>query len=192
MKKVLFVLLTLLFIAGTTQGQGKGKMALSIGADVAIPMGDFTDAADLGTGFGGTAKFEYGVSKNLVIMGTVGYLTWSGSEVSYSSYKITTSISAIPVFAGVKYYFGKTTFYAMGELGLHFMSFDVDVAGVPGLYSGGSGSTSESEFGFGFGAGYEIKVGKSGAVDLCAKYVIAASDFSFVDIRVGYKFALGK
>lgn len=190
MKKVLFVLLTLLFIAGTTQGQGKGKMALSIGPDVAIPMGDAKDYANLGTGFGGTVKFEYGVSNNLVITGTAGYLTWGGTETNYYKW----SWSAIPVFAGVKYYFGKTTFYAMGELGLHFFTFDVDYSGPDlGPYSSfATGSSSESEFGFAFGAGYEIKVGKSGAIDLGAKYVIAASDFSFVDIRAGYKFALGK
>jgi len=189
MKKVLFVLLALLLFAGTTQGQGKG-VALSIGPEVAIPMGDFTDVTELGIGFGGTVKIEFGVSNNLVILGTVGYLTFMEGETSLLGATVTTSMTAIPVFAGLKYYFGKTTFYVLGEAGMHFLTIDVE-ASVPGV-SAGTGSESDSEFGFAFGAGYEIKVGKSGAVDLCAKYVVAASDFSFVDIRVGYSFALGK
>ena len=67
MKKVLFILITLLFIAGTTQGQGKGKMALNIGAEFALPMGDAADLADMGTGFGGTVKFEFRIGECLTV-----------------------------------------------------------------------------------------------------------------------------
>lgn len=194
MKKVLFTILVLLMAVSLTQAQtDKGKIAIGVGGELAIPSGDAADAADLGMGFGGSARVEYGFSDKLVGFADVGYLIWPGDEVTQSSgfgqsTTVTWDWSAITVLGGVKYFFSKG-FYVMGQLGIHSFTFDMEVTGAGSQFFQG-GSSSDSEFGFGAGAGYELPLGKTMALDLTAKYVLAASDFNYIGVRAGLKFAL--
>ena len=188
MKKLLFTIFVLFIAVSLTQAQTeKGKFAVGVGGEVVLPSGDAADAADLGTGFGGSARVEYGFSDKLTGFADVGYLMWGGDEVTSGSYSYSWDWSAITVLAGVKYYFNKGL-YAMGQLGIHSFTFDYEASGA--FASFGSGSTSESKFGFGAGVGYEVMVGKSFLVDLNAKYMLAASDFNYIGFRAGVKFPL--
>ncbi len=98
---------------------------------------------------------------------------------------MTTSATAIPILAGAKYYFAKG-FYGMAQAGLHMVSIEVKTETVAGS---ATGTADESEFGFGAGAGYELQVGKM-MLDVTAKYMQVASDFSYISARVGLKFGL--
>ena len=189
MKKVLFTIFVLFIAVSLTQAQtDKGKFAIGVGGEVALASGDAADLADLGTGFGGSARFEYGFSDKLTGFADVAYFMWPGDEKTNSffgsSYTVKYDWSAFAVLAGVKYYFAKG-FYALGQVGLHSFTVDVEVTG------GGSASgSSDSKFGFGAGLGYELPLGKSMMLDLNAKYMLAASDFNYIGIRAGLKFPL--
>jgi len=175
MKKTLTLLLMFLVIAGFTNAQSKIK--LSVGANVALPMGSFGDIA--GTGFGGTVTGEYPINNQIVGTATVGYISWGTKDFGGSEW----SFSAIPVLAGAKYYFDKGL-YAHGQLGFHMFSSSVEIDFGP--FFGGKQKVDDnsSEFTIGLGAGYEIN-----NFDLSAAYYII-SDSNYFGIRAAYKFSL--
>jgi hypothetical protein len=96
---------------------------VSVGAELAIPGGDYGDGA--GTGFGGSLRYEHPVGDNLGLMLTVGYLTYGTKEEDFGfgiSYKYTNSM--IPIMVGGKYYFSEQQdgFYANLQLGLTMLN----------------------------------------------------------------------
>ena len=54
---------------------------------------------------------------------------------------------------------------------------------------GGSASSLDSKFGFGAGAGVEFPLGGV-MLDAAAMYKLAATDFNYIDVRVGVKFGI--
>lgn len=180
MKKLFSFILVLLFSTSFVFAQGSG---IGIGGNLALPIGDWSDFANIG--FGGTVSYEHGFSPNLVGTATVGYLIWGGKEdVEDFSY----DYSAIPILAGIKYFFtpGKG-FYAAAQAGVHL--FTVDVEFDDPFLNEFSGSASESEFGGAVGLGYEIPMGPKGAVDLNAMFNLI-SDLNYLGFRVAYKIGL--
>jgi opacity protein-like surface antigen len=185
MKKVGLVLIVLLFLGFNLQAQG--QMNVGLGLELGLPIGDWSDAA--GTGIGGTARFEYAFTKQIVGMITAGYLSFGGDEVG----EIEWSYSAIPFLPGVKYYF-QPGLYGMAELGFHFFSVDVESPSVSfgGVsYGGGSYSESSTEISLSLGAGYETKIGDNLILDLNAKLAIV-SDANYLGVRAGVKMPLDK
>lgn len=186
MKKVIFVLLVLTFFIGTANAQ-KGKMHVGAGLELGLPVGDWSDAA--GTGIGGTARFEYAFTKQIVGIFTAGYISFGGDKIANVEY----SYSAIPFLPGVKYYF-QNGLYGMAELGLHFFSIDVDLPTFSGggfTFGGGSTSNTETEFTLSIGGGYETPVSDNLILDANAKFSII-SDASYIGARVGVKIPLDK
>lgn len=185
MKKALLFVLVLFLAVTTSNAQ---KFSLSVGPEVALPMGDFGDFA--GTGFGGTVRFEYPFNNQLVGIVDAGYLMWGGEEFDLGGFgKVTTDYSAIPILAGVKYYFGPN-FYALAQAGIHMFTFDAESEiSFLGSTTKTSSSASESKFGAGAGIGYELALG-SMMLDLNAKYQMVADDLSYVGVRAGLKFGL--
>jgi hypothetical protein len=184
MKKLLVTIIALFVIVGISQAQN--KMNLNIGANVALPMGNFGDVA--GTGFGGTAQFEMQFMPQLYGTASAGYITWGGKDFGTFSY----SYSAIPIMVGAKYYFMPTGgFYGHGQLGLYMFSVDVDApaTSVGGFTFGGSTSTSDSEFALSLGAGYELPLSPKLMLDLSGAYIII-SDLGHVGVRAGVKFGI--
>jgi opacity protein-like surface antigen len=161
-------------------------MSLGVGGNVALPMGSFGDVASIG--FGGGAKFEYELQPKL-------YLTASGQYLMFSAKDDIVGVdwSIIPILAGAKYFFSPGV-YGMAELGMNFWSTTYktpeikvgNVVVVPAQEVSGSGS----DFGFAFGGGYELAMGKSGALDLSVKYQQYASSTGAINFGVAYKFAL--
>lgn len=184
MKKTLIVLFAL-FIAVTVNAQ---NINLSIGGELALPMGTFGDAA--GIGFGGTVRGEYPLSDNLVGIADVGYLMWGGETIDLGGLgEITTDYSAIPIQVGAKYYFDKS-FYGLAQVGLHMFTFDAESKiSIYGTPTTSSSSTGESKFGAGVGAGYELPLG-GGALDINVKYQLVSDELSYLGARVAYKFSL--
>jgi len=180
MKQLFSIVLLSVLFTGFINAQSQG---ISIGANVALPMGDWSDGAN--TGFGGTATYERSFAPNIVGQVYAGYITFGGDEAEGFSY----SYSMIPIMAGVKYFFqpGKG-FYANALLGVHMFTADVDVpAEYEAYYSGGS--ETSTEFSFGVGAGYEIPVGGKNAVDITAHYMLI-SDANYIGARIAYRFGL--
>ena len=185
MKKLFILLFAIVLLAGTTQAQ-KGSMAVGVQAGVALPMGTFGDAVNMG--FGGTGTFQYMVTNNIGLTGSLGYLTFSYDD----AFGFDGSYSVIPVLFGARYYFGesKTKFYALANLGIYSESvsytYTYELFGVP--YTQDI-SASDSDFGFAFGAGIKLPIGKTMCFDANAKYNIVSSD-GWIDIMAGVDFAL--
>ena len=184
MKKFLAVFFALIIFAGFSNSQS--KMALGVGGNLALPMGSFGDVAKLG--FGGGAKFEYELQPNINLTGSAQYLMFGAKDDI-----VGVDWSIIPILVGGKYYFSPGV-YGMAELGMNFWSTKVK---TPEIRVGGvvvvpsqEVSSSGSDFGFAFGAGYELPVGKSGVLDLSAKFQQYASSTSAINIGVAYKFSL--
>lgn len=170
---VLMIVMTLIATSAFAQ---QGKKAIGAGVELALPMGDFGDAADMG--FGATGAFQYGFRPNIDFMGVVGYLHWGGkgdlADLDYSW-------NAIPIQVGGKYFFQTTEsrFYVGGLVGFHIFSFKVR-----------SESNSETKMGLAPLGGYELKVGENMMLDFQARYQFVADDLSYFGLRVGLNFGL--
>lgn len=181
MKKLFSVLFIVLFAFAFVNAQS--KMAISVGGNLALPMGTFGDVA--GMGFGGGAQFEYQFAPNISGTVTATYLMFGEKELrGFGKY----SYSIIPIHAGAKYYFG--SLYSSAEVGMNMVSLSLDIPSrtigsitIPGS----SSSTSTSEFGFAVGAGYVLQMGKN-ALDLSVKYQNYASSTAAINLGVAYKF----
>ena len=68
--KNLLVVVLVLISAATFAQNGR----FSVGAEVAIPGGDYSDNAS--TGFGGGLRYEMPMGDNLGLMATLSYLTF--------------------------------------------------------------------------------------------------------------------
>lgn len=183
MKQLLSVLLFAVLFTGFINAQSQG---VSIGGNLALPIGDWSDGANMG--FGGTATYERSFAPNIVGQIYAGYLSFGGKDLGLTgwSYKY----SMIPIMAGVKYFFqpGKG-FYANALLGVHILSVDITVPAAYQTYGNFGGSSSDTKFGLGVGAGYEIPVGGKNAVDVSANFMLVG-DANYIGARVAYRFGL--
>jgi len=186
MKKIVVVLISVFFFSGLVLAQG--KMGLSVQGGIAIPTGDFGDAA--GMGFGGSTTFMYEVSPMLHITGSIGYTTWGPKEDLPDGFDY--SLSTIPVLVGAKYVLGKGNFlpYVSAELGMHFLSSKVKVTIFGQTFES---SDSEAKFGFAPGAGFFFAFSPKTMLDVNLKYNIITtegSSTSYLGINAGVAFAL--
>lgn len=170
MKKILLTVAAIACISVASLAQGR----FSIGADLALPLGDFADA--VGFGIGGTARYEAPINDNISWMATAGFISFMKKEQDLGSFgTVDVSSTAIPIQGGIKYYFTESFngFYAAGELGVHMVSVKVEGGGE-------SESESETEFSFAPGVGYHL-----GALDLGARYQMAG-DADYFGFRIAY------
>lgn len=179
MKQLFSVILLAVLFTGFINAQSQW---VSVGGNLALPMGGWGDNANIG--FGGTATYERSFTPNIVGQVYAGYLNFGGESVGDFSY----SFSMIPIMVGGKYYFqpGKGL-YANALLGVHMFSVKVPEYTFFGVTYGG-GSETSTEFSLGVGAGYEMPMGKN-ALDLSAHFMIV-SDANYIGARVAYKFGL--
>ncbi len=180
MKQLLSVMLLAVLFTGFINAQSQW---ISIGGNIALPMGDFADVANLG--FGGTATYERSFTPNIVGQIYAGYLTFGGEDIPGTSDSYSSSM--IPIMAGAKYFFqpGKGL-YANAQLGVHLFSFDTPEYEFFGVTYGGS--ETSTEFSLGLGAGYEMPMGKN-ALDISASFNIV-SDANYIGARIAYKFGM--
>jgi type 1 fimbria pilin len=179
----------------------EGKIKLSVGADVLIPTGDFSNGQS--TGFGGSVRGQYDITPMFSAGLTVGYFTWSGKDYTVAGQNVSgASFKGLPVRVFGKYYFmpeGATRVYAIAELGLFFSSVDVpsQTVTIGGFTAtSGGGSVSSSDFNYAPGVGVELPLGSGGKtmLDLSARYDgIARSGASAgsIGFRAGVIFGLG-
>jgi hypothetical protein len=167
MKKLSLAVLAIALLAlVATPSYAQGKMVLSVGGDVLLPMGTFGDAYSIG--FGGSARGQYNFTPMFSGGLTAGYYTWTAKDVAGGLVKPT--FSGVPVRVFGKYYFmpeGKARVYGMAELGLFFWSSKV-TATIP-LFGTFSSSASGSDFNIAPGIGIELPAGKV-EVDVSVRY----------------------
>lgn len=173
MKKVLLAI-CIAAISSVSYGQ-KGSNAIGIGADLGLPIGDFGDAAKFG--FGGYAKFLYGIGEAGQLTLTTGYTTYKG-KVESDEVKYTFNI--IPILVGYRHNF--SGFYVEPQIGYGSYGTKVKMDGI-------SGSGSSGAFTYAAGVGFA----KSG-FDVGVRYQGGSKDgsnISIVGIHIGYNISLG-
>ena len=166
-----FCLTTILILCVVTLTKGQGKT--SLGAEVGFPSGSGTDG--VGTGFGGSLRYEAKAAKNLNWLMSAGYLHFPAS-LSSGGATLTGSFSFVPIAAGVKYYPSGNFngFYFGTDVGVTIVSGKVTVS-----YGGyaGSSSASENKFAVSPGVGYHFS-----GFDVTFRYHVL-SDANYFGIR---------
>lgn len=179
MKKLVLILALATFVSVTASAQQKDEKkqadapSISIGADVALPMGDFADISK--TGFGGTAKFAYHAGPGAVTV-TAGYISFAGKShtvnVGGTNMTITgSSTYLMPFKAGYRF-----------DLGQGF--------GIEPQLGYSVGKNSGGGFTYAGQIGYLI----NNQVDISARYEgvsKSGTSLSFIGFRVAYNFSLG-
>ncbi len=197
------VLIALAVIASPASSQG--KMALSVGGDLLLPMGGFKDAVS--TGFGGSVRFQYEVSPMAAVGGTAGYYTWSGKDLG-GNLGTGPSFKGIPLRVFGKYYFmpageKKSRVYGIAELGIFFGSsgdYTMPAVTVPGFGTIGGGTVSgesSTSFNYAPGLGVEVPLGEGKTtLDISARWDGIAKKLgnaaNNIGARVGVTFPLGQ
>lgn len=142
MKKFTLVL-TAMAVAGGLMAQ---ENRLSLGAEVAFPMGDFGDA--VGVGVGGTLGFELPVGDNLGLIAQAGYISFSGKDITVLGVTVKGDATGIiPIQVGAKYYFmdNQDGFYAGVLAGIHMTTYKVPEYSSTGAQTG-TKTESNSDF----------------------------------------------
>ncbi len=161
------------------------KINFGIGADIALPMGNFGNLVSIG--IGGTAKVYYPLKDELIVLtGTAGYMTFSGKDVVSGGQTVNAgSWSMIPVLVGARYYFAplsaKFRPYGGLDLGMIFSSYKVPGYTILGQTFGG-GSVSGSDF------TYQPQVGFVASQFDVAVRLLGISGATCVAARIGYIF----
>jgi opacity protein-like surface antigen len=188
MKKLFSVAVILFFAFTLNNTLAQGKNYLGIGANLALPMGDFSDFA--GVGIGGTASFEIEFTPNITGIGSAGYLSFGGKDFSDPYYDYSYSYSVIPIMAGIKYYFTPgIPFYGIGQIGFQIFNDNLTTNVIVPGYPNYGASASSTEFALSIGAGYEVPIGNNAALDLTGTFNLI-SDLNYLGARVAYRFGL--
>ncbi len=157
------------------------KMQLGGEVSLALPMGDMGDA--YGTGFGLTGVFSYSLNPQLLLTGSVGYISF-GEKIAGLSF------STVPVNAGIQYRFNqdkKFQPYIGAETLLFFSSAKVNT----GFF--GSVSSSSTDFGFTPIVGAAFPIAPNMEIRANLKYHIiftSGSSSTFLGIGGGVHFRL--
>jgi hypothetical protein len=184
MKKItLYAAMIAVAMLVSMKASAQGQKSIGAGIDIMLPVGSFADA--WGTGFGGTAEFDYSLTPKTSVTGKIGYLTWSGKNLPSG---VTATYSGVPVLAGIKFYPRFTQqgspvrVYGHLELGLM-------VGSVSGSGHYTTVETSKTNFTIVPSLGCEIPAGPNGDIDVSIRY-FDISRKSSIGFRAGYKWLI--
>ena len=123
MKKVI-KLLTVAIV--TTVFTTNVNAQFSAGIDVALPLGDFSDASSFG--FGASVAYDFPLSDQMSVGGQAGYTMFPAKTPDGAPDDYSASYAAIPILGNFKYYFADNTngFYAMASVGISIFSSKVE------------------------------------------------------------------
>lgn len=177
MNKILLTACILCMVC-LANAQEKGFHGIGVGAEVALPLGNFGEA--YGIGFGATGKAFYGITEKGDITGTLGYLHFGMKE---ESELMSGSMGMIPIMFGYRHDFGGL--YGEPQIGLMMLRSKVTFNDDMGLgLSSMSGTHSTTKVSFGLGGGYAF-----GDWDLGARFQLV-DNLNFIGVRIGYNFSL--
>jgi len=149
-----------------------GGFAVGAAVELSVPVKSLADRA--GTGFGGSARFEYVPYKNIGLVASVGYLSW-GDEGDDA---ITSTVKALELLAGPKFGIG-SGWYGGFELGIYQATEKFSVSGAQSI------EREATQAMMGVFLGYEFS-----GVDLGVKYYPFDEAYTNVMVSVGYWFGL--
>lgn len=145
-------------------------LKFSVGAEAALPLGDFRKASTFG--IGGTAQADYKVTDDLALNVNAGYISFlpkTNTVLGVSSKG--KAVGYIPILGGIRYYFSEEVF-ALAQLGVTIAT---------------ASSTSTSLFTYAPGIGYKF----SDNVDAAIKYTGYSKNninSSTIGLRIAYTF----
>ena len=157
--------------------------------NIGFPSGSFSDLAQ--TGIGGSAIGEIAFSKSVSATLSASYQNFPGKGEGFAvqGEVYDFSVNAIPVLAGVRYYFSQE-FFGTLEAGVHFLRVSADIYDV---YSEEKVSTDyQAKFGGGVGAGYRYRLAEPSVLEISGNYQIVQDDFNSFSIRIGILILLDK
>ena len=176
MKKLVICALA---IAATTS-MAFGGMGAEVKGLVALPMGDFGDAA--GTGFGGGAKFVYGMDMLQIGVG-LDYVMFGEKEEGFPKY------SNIPIRLDFAYMFmpmeNPMNVYVDAFAAFNMLKWDLSDADT---------SETFNKFGFGGGLGFMYMLSPTMALDISGNYnhiLTEGSASAYIDAGIGLIFYFG-
>ena len=180
-------LLTLVAIFGLGTASFAQMGPVSLGVELALPLGDFAEVNPLGYGL--SVGYEHPVGEKLGITAQLGYIMLAVDD-EFSDFVDRSSM--LPIQAGVKYYFTERGNgpYAHGQIGVHSLSIttkDIDL-GPLGTIEGET--ESESYLSFAIGAGYEL----NNKLDIGLRFNVITPDSdiedaeasNYIGLRVAY------
>ena len=169
-----FLLLTIflgVFLTALCQPYQKGTFSISMGGELLVSEKRLSESHH--TGAGATLKGEYVFGKHATATIVSGYYFMQGKNKALINYE---NISAVPVKAGLRYYFGN--FYGTGEAGAIFFS----------------GFNQGSSFVYSLGMGDKIKLNNR-VIDITLRHeawVLGGNSKGLIALRVGYEFAVNQ
>jgi len=167
---------------------------VSLGVDLALPLGDFGEAYSLGVG--PAAGFEFPVGDNI---GLTAQLSYQFLTVDSELKDLVKSSSMLPAQVGVKYYFmdQQEGFYGHAQLGIHSNSVtteDQEFTFLGQTTTIEGETTSSTNFSWAIGAGYQLE-----KLDIGLRYnsispdsdIEGAEASSYIGLRVAYLINVG-
>jgi hypothetical protein len=185
MKKMMAIAVAALaiFVTTTVKAQTTPPSAwrLGIGVEGGIPTGNAHDISNFE--LGGTARLQYGASKNVALMLTSGYYNFFGKDIPDLGNIKYKSLGMIPVKAGVKAFFAPNV-YVSGEVGAGFET------SAFGDFSGDqtAGLEKDTKLILSPGVGYATKSWDVGV--RYENYSGQGNNYGLVGLRIAYGFGL--
>jgi hypothetical protein len=182
MKKLIYcmtLLAGMLFVAGQVNAQ---ESFGSAGLEIAIPIGDFSDAG-VNFGIGGSGTYEIGLSDNFAVLAHAGVIFYATDDIeipvinpdfTIGTETVDYNVYQIPLQVGGRYYLSeqKEGLFLSALLGLHITGVSVD----------GEGDSS-TDFSFAPEVGYFVNEN----ISLAARFQIV-EDANYLGLRAAYNF----
>lgn len=180
MKKLLFICLLTVAFSFTSHAQQRGDIQMSIGAEGAFPIGDWSNGYNIG--IGASTKGLYSLSDAGQIGLHLGWIRFGMKTESDDD--ISGSMSIIPVLGLYRHYFGNL--YVEPQVGFSISKTKVSFSG--GDDFGIGGSFSSTSLGYPAGVGYLL-----GNIEVSAQYQgfsQGGASSGFAGLRIAYSFPL--
>ena len=150
--------------------------------NIGFPTGSFSDLAQ--TGIGGSAIGEFAFNEMVSATLSASYQNFPGKGEGFAvqGEVYNFSVNAIPVLAGVRYYFSQE-FFGTFEVGVHFLRVTADIYDV---YSEEKISTDyEAKYGGGVGAGYRYQLAEPSVLEISGNYQLVQDELNSFSLRIG-------
>jgi len=148
---------------------------IGIGARISHPVGRFDVLYPVSVG--GTLRFEYQLMPKFFLNVNTGFIEYK-TTLNYFFVEENYSTKDVPLVFGAKVFYWKD-FYALGEIGLHFVERKV-------VFDSRIFRLNKTETSEGIGLGYEKHIGRSLLLDIGVKHTFWEMDtFYFDNVEVG-------
>ena len=187
-----FAAVALIVTAFTTNANAQ----FSAGLDVALPLGDFSEASSFG--FGASVAYDFPLSDQMSVGGQAGYTLFPAKTPDGAPDDYSASYANIPILGNFKYYFADNTngFYGMASVGISIFSSKIEYTYESFEFVNGNFVTTEETFKADNSGSYltfapGIGMILNEKIDLSARYMFISSEgssTSYMNVRAAYVF----